>query len=143
MHLSKHNYAIVAISLCTVIWSAAAPLFKWAMQDTPPFTLLFFRFLIATFFMFFIANRQIKIKFDDFYKILLLALTGITANIGLYYMGLSLAPSINAPIIASTIPIFLIFGAIFFLHEKPNTKTIIGTVVSLIGVIIIIVRPMQ
>jgi drug/metabolite transporter (DMT)-like permease len=140
MKLSKHQKAILAVTFCTIIWSAAAPLYKWTMQETPPFTLIFFRFFLATLIMLPIVYKRIQIKFEDLYKILLLAVTGITFNIGFYYLGLTLSQSINAPIIASTMPIFLIIGAVIFLHEIPKFKITLGTLVSLIGIIIIIVR---
>jgi len=145
MKLSKHQIAILAITLCTIIWSAASPFFKWSMQETPPFTIAFFRFLIATLIMFpfMLKNKSLVIRFDDFYKLFLLAITGLTFNIGLYYLGLSLSQSINAPIIASMIPIFLIFGSIIFLHENPKKKALLGTIVSLLGVGIIIFRPIH
>jgi len=145
MKLSKHHLAILSIALGTLIWSAASPVFKWSMQDTPPFTIAFFRFLIATLIMFpfMLRNKKIVIRFEDFYKLFILAITGLTMNIGFYYLGLSLSQSINAPIIASTIPIFLIFGAILFLHEKPKPKALYGTLVSLIGICIIIFRPIH
>ena len=145
MHLSKYHLAILSITLCTIIWNAASPFVKWSIQDTPPFTIAFFRFLIATLIMFpfMIKNNRLAIRFEDFYKLFLLAITGLTFNLGLYYLGLSLSQSINAPIIASMIPIFLIFGSIFFLHENPNKKALCGTIVSLIGVGIIIFRPIH
>ena len=143
MHLSKHQNAIFAVTLCTIIWSVAAPLFKWSMQTTPPITLLFFRFLLATLIMLPLVWKRIQIKFEDFYRIFLLAITGITLNIGLFYLGLSLSQSINAPIISSTMPIYLILGSILFLHEIPKAKVILGTLVSLIGVLIIIFRPID
>src|SRR6266700_3563016 len=143
MKLSKHQRAIFALTLCTIIWSAAAPLFKWSLQTTPPFTLLFFRFLLATLIMLPLVWKKIDIKFQDFYRIFLLAVTGITFNIGLVYLGLSLSPSINQPIIGSTMPIFLIIGSIIFLHEIPKTKVILGSFVSLIGILIIILRPVD
>ena len=143
MKLSKHQKAILAVAICTIIWSAAAPIFKWSLQETPPFTLVFFRFFIATLIMFPIVIKKIKIRFEDFYKILLLTLTGITFNISFVYLGLTLAQSINAPIIASSTPIFLIIGSIIFFHELPKVKEIIGTIVSLIGVLIIVVRPID
>src|SRR5216683_979204 len=143
MKLSKHQKALIAVAICTIIWSAAAPIFKWSMQTTPPYTLLFFRFLIATLIMLPLVWKRIGIRFEDFYRIFLLALTGITFNIGLFYLGLSLSPSINAPIIASTMPVLLIIGSIIFLHEIPKPKIILGTIVSLIGVLIIIFRPVD
>jgi drug/metabolite transporter (DMT)-like permease len=63
-------------------------------------------------------------------------------NITFFFLGLKIAPSINAPIIASSGPIILILSSIFFLKEHPRRKTIIGTLVSLIGVFIIIARPL-
>lgn len=143
MKLSKHQKAIIAVTLCTIIWNAAAPLFKWSMQTTPPFTLLFFRFLIATLLMLPFVWKRLDIKFADFYKIFFLSVTGISINIGLVYFGLSLSPSINAPIIASTMPIFLIIGSIIFLKEFPKSKTVLGMFVSIIGVAVIIFRPVD
>jgi drug/metabolite transporter (DMT)-like permease len=143
MKLSKHQKALAAVTLCTVIWSIAAPLFKWSLQTTPPFTLLFLRFLIATLIILPIAWKKINIKFDDFWRLSLLTLTGISINIGLVYFGLSLSPSINAPIISSTMPVYLVIGSIIFLHEIPKKKIIFGTLVSLIGVLIIIFRPVD
>jgi drug/metabolite transporter (DMT)-like permease len=143
MKLSRHQKAIIAVTICTVIWNAAAPLFKWSMESTPPFTLLFFRFLLATLIMLPIVWKRINIKFEDFWRIFLLAITGISINIGLVYLGLSLSPSINAPIIASTMPIFLIIGAIIFLKEIPKPKVVFGMAVSLIGILIIVFRPVD
>ena len=143
MKLSRHQKALLAVTLCTIIWSVAAPLFKWSMQTTPPATLLFFRFLLATLIMLPFVWKKIEIKFEDFYKIFLLAVTGITFNIGLFYLGLSLTQSINAPIINSTMPVFLMIGSILFLRQIPKPKAIVGTIISLIGVLIIIFRPVD
>src|SRR6185437_15402648 len=115
MKLSKHQSAVLAVTCCTIIWSIAAPLFKWSMESTPPATLLFFRFLFATLIMLPMVWKRLDIKFTDFYRIFILAIMGITCNIGLFYLGLTLSPSINAPIIYSTLPIYLIIGSIFFL----------------------------
>jgi drug/metabolite transporter (DMT)-like permease len=143
MKLSKHQKAIFAVALCTIIWSVAAPVFKWSLQTNPPFTLLFFRFLLATLIMLPIAWKKMNIKFDDFWRIFLLAISGISLNIGLVYLGLSLSPSINAPIISSTMPVYLVIGSIIFLHQIPKKKVILGTLVSLIGVLIIVFRPVD
>lgn len=141
MHLPKHQLALSSITLCTIIWSIDSPIYKWALQDIHPFTLAFFRFLLATGIMFVLSKGKIKIKFDDFYKIVLLAITGITLVISFYYLGLSFTQSINEPIIASILPVLLIIGSMIFLHEIPKRKILFGTIISLIGVLIIIVRP--
>ena len=143
MRLSKHQLAVLSIILNTIIWSAAGPIFKWSLHDTPPFMLAFFRFFFATLIMLPFVYKKMAIKFEDFFKVLMLALVGITFNTTLFFFGLTLSPSINVPIIAATTPIMLIISAFIFLHEIPKSKVIVGTVISLIGVIIIIVRPID
>ncbi len=142
MKFTKYRLALIAIILNTIIWSAASPILKWSIGDAPPFALAFFRFFFATIILFPIVIKSIRIALDDVFKILVLALVGIAAHIIFFYLGLSLAPSINVPIITSSTPLFLIFGAIFFLHEKPKKKVLIGTLISFIGVLIIILRPL-
>lgn len=141
MKLSKHKIAILTIIINTLIWSAAAPIYKWSLHDTPPFTFAFFRFLLATLIMLPFVYKDMKIKFDDFYKLFILAFVGITFNVSLLLIGLTLTQSINVPIIASIMPIMLIISSFIFLHEIPKPKEILGTVVSLVGVLIIILRP--
>jgi drug/metabolite transporter (DMT)-like permease len=141
MHLSKHQLAILAIIINTIIWSAASPIFKWALTELPPFTFAFLRFLIAALIMFPFVYKRIKIKFEDFYKLFILALAGMTLNISLFFLGLTLTQSINVPIIASTMPFMLVVGSLLFLHEVPKPKEILGILVSLIGVLIIVLRP--
>lgn len=141
MKLSKYRLAILAIIANTIIWSAASPILKWSIGDAPPFALAFMRFTLASLILLPIVWKSIKIRLDDVYKILTISLVGIAAHISFYYLGLSLAPSINVPIITSSTPLFLILGAIFLLHEKPKKKVLFGTLVSLVGVLIIILRP--
>jgi drug/metabolite transporter (DMT)-like permease len=141
MKLSRHHVAVIAIVANTVIWSAASPIFKWSLADIPPFTMAFYRFFIAALLLFPFVATKIKVSIDDFYKLLLLSFVGIVLHIAFFYLGLSLAPSINVPIISSVTPILLIIGGMLFLHEKPKKQVIIGTMVGLIGFFIIILQP--
>jgi drug/metabolite transporter (DMT)-like permease len=142
MKLTKHQLGILAIVANTIIWSASSPILKWSLTDIPPFTLAFFRFFIATLILLPFVMHKLKISIDDFYKLLVLSFVGIVTHIAFYFLGLSLAPSINVPIISSTTPVFLIIGALIFLHEKPKRKVMYGTFVSLVGFMIIIIRPL-
>ena len=70
-----------------------------------------------------------------------LSVFGLAFHIAYYYIGLKQSSSINVPIIECAAPIFIIFGSTFFLHEKMKTKMLKGAIVSLIGVILIVLRP--
>lgn len=139
--MTKRQLAICALIGATVIWAAAPPIFKWSMQDIPPFTLAFLRFLFASLILFPFVLTKIRIKFGDIYKLMLLAVTGLLINIGFFYIGLQIAPSIDVAIISTASPIFLITVSILFLNEHPRRKVLFGTLVSLVGVLLIVLRP--
>jgi drug/metabolite transporter (DMT)-like permease len=115
---------IIALIIANSIWGAGAPIFKRALIDVPPFTLAFLRFAGATFIMlpFYSQFRQ-KVSARDLFQIAIIAIFGITINISFFFLGLQKAPSINAPIIGSSGPIFLYLLSILFLNEKFKLKT--------------------
>ncbi|MBI2443441.1 MAG: DMT family transporter [Candidatus Levybacteria bacterium] len=141
LKLSKHHLAVFALIIANLIWGAAAPVFKWSLQDIEPFTLAFLRFFIAALILLPFTMHKLHIKKQDWTKLALLSILGITISISLFFIGLTMSSSINAPIIGSSAPVFIILGSIFFLGEMPKRKVIIGTVTSLIGVLIIVLQP--
>lgn len=142
MNLKTHHKAILALITANLIWGAASPIFKLALENIAPFTLAFFRFFFAMIIMLPFAINDLVVKREDWKNLILLSLTGITFNISFFFFGLKYAPSINAPMIASSGPIFLYFLSIFVLHEKPHLKILTGTIISLLGVMIIIGQPL-
>ena len=142
MKLYKFQLTIVAIIITNIIWGASHPIFKWALEDIPPFTLAFFRFFFPSLILLPFTFHQLKITHTAFLKIALLSFLGFFLHISLLLFGLNLSSSINAPIIASSAPIFLIIGSYLLLKEKIKTKVAIGTIVSLLGVIIVVLRPL-
>lgn len=138
----KFRTAVLALIIANIIWGAGPPIFKWALEDVGPFTLAFFRFFGAALILLPFAIKHLKVAKQDIKKLLLMAFTGITLNISFFLVGLQHAPSINAGIISSAAPIFIIFGGLFFLREKPKKKTLTGAVIGLIGVMIVVLSPL-
>lgn len=138
---NKHNQAIVALTIANIIWGAASPIFKLALENISPFTLAFFRFFGATFLLLPFAIQNLKIEKRDWGKIILLSFFGITINITFFFLGLKLAPSVNAPIILSSGPVFLYLFSLVILKEKFHPKLLVGTLISLIGVLLIVGQP--
>lgn len=136
-----HKQAILALIITNVIWGAASPIFKLALQNIPPFTLAYFRFAGAALILLPFCYGNLKIEKKDWWDLLLLSFFGITLNIIFFFFGLKHAPAINAPVIASSGPIFIYLFSIFFLREKPHSRVIIGLLTSLIGVLIIVCQP--
>lgn len=140
--MSAHKKAILALIIANTIWGAASPIFKWSLTNISPMTLAFLRFSLASIILFPFVYHALSIKARDIPLILGSGLFGVGINIPFFFYGLKYAPSINAPMIASSGPVFLIIGSIFFLKEKPRHKVIAGTIISLLGVALIIVRPL-
>jgi drug/metabolite transporter (DMT)-like permease len=141
MSLSKNQLAILALIIVNIIFGAAAPIFKWSLEEIQPFTLAFLRFAIAAAIMYPFVRKKLNIEKADWPIILFISIICLTFQIAYFFTGLKLTSSINFPIIASAAPILLIISSAIFLKEKPKKKVINGTLISLIGVLIIIIHP--
>ncbi|MBI2032257.1 MAG: DMT family transporter [Candidatus Levybacteria bacterium] len=137
----KIRLAILALILANVIWGAAFPIYKWTLDIIPPFTFSFLRFFLGAFILLPFVWNRLNIEKQDILRLIFLSFVSVTVLIPLLLVGLTLTPSINAPIIVSSGPIFLIVASILFLKEKVRPKILLGTVISLAGVLLIILRP--
>ncbi len=142
MFSSARNKAILALIIANVLWGFASPVFKLALQNLPPFTLAYLRFFGATLLLLPFAINKLKVERKDWGNLLLLSFFGITVNITFFFLGLEKAPSINAPIIASSAPVFLYLSSILFLKEKPKRKVLTGIILSLLGILVIVGQPL-
>lgn len=124
-----------------MIWGAAPPIFKWALHDIHPYTLAFLRFIIPVIILYPFLKGKLKVNPKDYLSVVFIGIFGITVNIIFFFQGLLKAPSINAALIASSAPIFIILYSLLFLREKPKSKLITGALLGLIGVILVLGAP--
>lgn len=134
---------IVALIIANIIWGAASPIFKFALVNIPPFTLAFIRFFFAgIIFLPLVLFQNYSVTKKQLFEICLGAFFSITINISFFFLALSKTDSINAPIIASSQPIFLFILAVLFLKERPHRRVFLGILISFIGVLVIIISPL-
>lgn len=132
----------LALIITNIIWGGASPIFKYALQNIPPFTLAFIRFFVASIIFFPLAWKSFSsFNFKKGIDIFWVGFFGIFIHITFFFMGLKKTASINAPIIASSGPIFLYFFSILFLKEKPRLRVLGGMIISLLGVLLIVLSP--
>ena len=133
---------VLALIIANVIWGMASPIFKFSLTNIPPFTLAFIRFFFAgLIFVPFVINRWQPLTVRQWIEIILVGFFGVTINISFFFLGLGKTESINAPIIASSGPIFIYLLSVQFLKEKPKLKVFTGMLIGLLGVLIIILSP--
>lgn len=141
--MSQAKKAVIFLIIANFIWSAGSPIFKWALESNiHPFTLGFFRFLIPILIIGFFFRPKMNIKARDFPKIVFASVCAISINIGFFFFGIEKTLSINAPIIGSSGPIFLILGSMLFLRERPGRRVFIGNMLGLTGILLIILEPL-
>lgn len=141
MHLSKFHLGLLALVAANIIWGAAFPIYKWALENVEPFTFVFLRFFVASLLLLPFVGKDLHIDRKDYGRILVLSVTGVTLTVTFWFIGLQYAPSINGAVIEAMSPILLMVFSVIFLHEKLKSRTAIGTLISLSGVLFIILRP--
>lgn len=140
----KRKKAHLALILNAIIWGAALPIVKPALEFVSPIQFLFFRYLIASFFsipiiIYLLIKHKPSIKM--ILSIVVMEAFSIVLGHAILYEGLNRTTSLEASLIASTSPIFITLGGIFFLKEKEDRNEWIGLLIAILGTLLIIFDP--
>lgn len=104
-----------------------------------PQQILFFRALLASIFLLSVAifsHRLHELKFRNPVNTIVM---GVVQGLSVYlfYAALSLTTITNAILLTYTAPIFSVILSVIFLRETIARKTIVGIIISLVGVILV------
>lgn len=132
----------VLLIIATLLWGGNFVIGRAVTGEIPPFTLAFLRWCLAFLVFLPLCYKQLKRDWQQIKAhwpvVLVLALTGVAAFNTLVYIGVYSTTSINASLMNSTTPIFIYILSFIFLKERLTKYQIIGTAISLIGVIFIL-----
>ncbi|PIR98907.1 hypothetical protein COT87_02350, partial [Candidatus Collierbacteria bacterium CG10_big_fil_rev_8_21_14_0_10_44_9] len=124
--MSKNRrLAYLALLYNALIWGAAFPIIKPVFEFLTPLQYLYFRYLVAgvvsfpIFIAFYIKKHP---KVSKMVKPVLLELAGLALPIIILYEGLSRTSALEASLIGSTGPIFVVIGGILFLRERETHR---------------------
>ena len=133
---------VLALIITNIIWGGASPIFKFALLNIPPFTLAFIRFFFAGLLLLpWAIKKWQRLSGKQWLEMAVVAFIGITLHISFFFLGITRTESINAPIIASSAPIFIYLGSLVFLKERPRIRVLSGMLAALVGVLVIIFAP--
>ena len=146
--MKKPNNFLVGTGLAllaTLLWSGNYIVARGLHQEITPITLAFLRWSTATLFLFPIAIRQIQkqknLLISHLKFLCLAALLGVTLFNTFIYIAGKYSSAMNLAIIGTTAaPIFVLILASFFLKEKASISQIIGTIVCIVGILLLISR---
>jgi len=142
---SDRSKAYLALLLNAVIWGAALPIVKPALDHISPYQYLFYRYLIAAPLaapLLVILARKHKTTLKKLFGIIGLELLGVTGALSFLYQGLSRTTSLEATLIANAAPVFIIIGGILFLKEKEEGHELFGLLLAIAGVTVLTLEPL-
>lgn len=119
-------------------WGSSAVAVKLTIQEIPSFLALAIRFLVAALILLpFVSKPQMPFK-----KLYLASLIFGVLYLGMLYYGLELGLDASLAIIILQLNVpFSIIIARFFLNEPLTIKTLIGIILSLLGVLVVVNTP--
>jgi drug/metabolite transporter (DMT)-like permease len=142
--LSKTRFqAYSFLLLNAALWGFAAPIIKYSLDFTTPAVFLLFRYVIATFIFFpiFLLHRSRNHEKQNYKKLLVLAILGTPLTLLPLFYGLSATTSIEASILESSSPIFIVLGGILYLKETLKKSEWIGLGIAVIGTTLLAIEP--
>lgn len=130
--------------LATLLWGGNFVIGRAIAGDIPPVLLAFLRWCLAFVFFLPIVYKRTKKEWPLIKKqwpiVLVMALTGVACFNTLVYIGLYDTTSINASLMNSSTPIMIYILSFIFLKERLSKYQLIGTFISLLGVLFILTK---
>jgi drug/metabolite transporter (DMT)-like permease len=141
----KRLSAYLLLTFTAIIWGIAGPVIKGTLAYLPPFTFLFWRFLIASLILLPLLIWRAQ-KENETLKTLLpiipLGFLGVPLCLTLIYLGFERTTALDGTIIAALAPIFIVISGVLFLKEKVTRLETIGLLIAITGTTIIIIQPL-
>lgn len=128
--------------LCTLFWAGAFIAGKIGVQEFPPFSLAFFRFLVATVIIFPIMvkyeEKDWRLKKSDLPNIIALGMIGMFGYHALFFTALKYTTAINSSMIGATNPMITSILASVLIGEKLGLKRLGAILLAFSGVVLTI-----
>ncbi len=135
--------AYIWLTLCVLVWGSNFVFGKILVQDFSPTFLTMLRLLFILLFLVGIAlyKKHFKrLSHKDLLAIIFLGIVGVYINQWSFFMGLQTADPTTSALVLATTPILTGFLAATFLKEKLTTRTLIGSIVAIIGITFVVTR---
>ena len=135
--------AYIWLTLCVLVWGSNFVFGKILVQDFSPTFLTMLRLLFILLFLVGIAlyKKHFKrLSHKDLLAIIFLGIVGVYINQWSFFMGLQTADPTTSALVLATTPILTGFLAATFLKEKLTTRTLIGSIVAIIGTTFVVTR---
>ncbi len=142
--MSKKTLGILALLGATLFWGPGPVITKLGLQQIPPYSFAFLRFIIAALLIapfFFWQGHHRTVSKIDLPKFIMIGLFGSGLNVIFFMTGLTMTTATTSSAIFATVPLVNALAAFFLLKESPSVIRILGVIVGLIGSFIVALGP--
>ncbi len=134
----QSEFALIGLIVAILLWSASFVAMKLAIEELGPILTVFLRMLLAMavllFFLKPIASKQ-KYQQGDWWLLGLLALCEPCLYFIFESYALTYTTASEAGMVTALQPLMIAVAAFYFLKEKINSRTIVGCLLAMVGVI--------
>lgn len=140
--LSNKALALTGLALTNLFWAGNAVVARFVVDDIPPLTLAFGRWLIAFIVLLPFALPHLKGQWSyirsQWLVILILGFIGVTVYNTVLYIAAHSTAAVNITLVSSTLPLITLLASWLLLSHRPTHWQLLGIVISLCGVLTII-----
>lgn len=138
---ASRPFAFLLLALAVFFWAGNWVVGRAVHGTVPPVALNLLRWvpavaLLAPFVLPGLAGRWHIVRRHLAY-LAILGLCGIAAFQGLIYLGLRTTPAINAVLLNTSFPVYMILAAWVLAGERTNARQLLGIAISAVGVAVI------
>ncbi len=138
--MEDRKKALVAIILSSLLGGATVPLSKLGLQEFPPLSFAFIRFLLSAMLILPFILKYKRGFLGNFQKLLPLSLLA-TINIIFFILGIKTTTATSGILLYAAVPVLAgLLGYILFRHKLPSYQ-LIGLILGFIGVFVIVFLP--
>jgi drug/metabolite transporter (DMT)-like permease len=132
----------ILLILANLLWGGNFVIGRAITENLPPYTLSFLRWCTAILIFLPFVSPKLREEWVHIRKhwpiVLFMSLTGVAGFNVLLYIALHYTTSINASLVNTSTPIIIYILSFFVLRERLNKNQMIGTFLSLAGVLFIL-----
>jgi drug/metabolite transporter (DMT)-like permease len=141
---NKRVQSYLLLLINTIVWGAAFVIVKPAFDVTTPLRFLFYRHLIAamlTLPLFWYYRQELLRLGKTYWTIVVLELIGSPLALVLFYTGLKYTTVLEASLLSTSLPVFIILGGILILREKQERHEWVGMGLTFVATLFLTVWP--
>ena len=139
-----HRLAYLLLSLTTLFWAGNFVLARAMHADIPPIGLAFWRWFTVAVFIVPWAWQDLKKQWPIMKShrgfMLALGILSVGAFNTLVYIGLQTTLAVNALLLLSSVPVFILLMSPFILGRRLTLYQLIGTIISGAGVLLVLTQ---